>query len=285
MKINFRSLHPIFAAEVSDLDLTEQEDGTLLEQIRTGMDEYAVLVFRKQRLDDSALLEFARKLGGELHAKTGIAAIAKSRFGMEALTDVSNVAADGSILPEESRKRQYGLANRLWHTDASFENPPGRFSLLIARVLPSDGPDTQFVDTRAAYDTLNDDMQCMLESLTAHHSIAYSRQRLGFVFSEGEQKKLEGAEQPLVRINPKNRRKSLYIAAHCSHIIGWSVPDGRILLQELIEHATKSESIYSHRWEEGDLVIYDNSCTMHRAMPFGDTLTRRELRRVTTLDR
>jgi alpha-ketoglutarate-dependent 2,4-dichlorophenoxyacetate dioxygenase len=123
-----------------------------------------------------------------------------------------------------------------------------------------------------------------LEGLQVHHSIAYSRQRLGFEFSEAEAGKLEGAIQPLVLENRANGRRALYLAAHCSRIIGWPVPDGRLLLLDLIEHATQPQFVYSHAWRQGDFVIYDNRASMHRAMPFDDTRVRRELRRVTTLD-
>ena len=156
--------------------------------------------------------------------------------------------------------------------------------MLSARVLPQDGPDTEYADTRAAYDSLPAVTQEKIEHLRAHHSIAYSREQLGFEFSPEEAEMLAGAVQPLVRVNPANGRRSLYIAAHCSRIIDWSLPDGRLLLRELIDHATQREFVYAHKWREGDFVIYDNRATMHRARPFEDTRYRRELRRVTSLD-
>ena len=123
-----------------------------------------------------------------------------------------------------------------------------------------------------------------LEGLRAHHSIAYSRQTLGFEFSETEQEALKGAIHPLVRTIPRSKRRSLYLASHASRIVDWPVPEGRLLLRDLIEHATQPEFVYRHRWRVGDLVIWDNRATMHRARPFDDVRYRRELRRVTTLD-
>ncbi len=117
-----------------------------------------------------------------------------------------------------------------------------------------------------------------------HHSIAYSRQTLGFEFSENEQEALKGAVHPLVRTIPRSNRRSLYLASHASRIIDWPVPEGRLLLRELIEHATQPRFVYRHQWRVGDLVIWDNRATMHRARPFDDARYRRELRRVTTLD-
>ena len=178
----------------------------------------------------------------------------------------------------------YALGNRLWHTDASFQDPPGRYSMLSARVVPPVAADTEFADMRAAYDALDAGTWARLEGLRAHHSIAYSRQTLGFEFSEEEQEKLKGAVHPLVRTNPRTRRRSLYLASHASRIIGWPVPEGRLLLRDLTEHATQPQFVYRHAWRVGDLVIWDNLATMHRGRPFDDASHRRELRRVTTLD-
>jgi alpha-ketoglutarate-dependent 2,4-dichlorophenoxyacetate dioxygenase len=120
--------------------------------------------------------------------------------------------------------------------------------------------------------------------LRVHHSIAYSRQTLGFEFAPEEQEKLEGAVHALVRTIPGSGRRSLYLASHASRIIDWPLPEGRLLLRDLIEHATQSQFVYRHIWQPGDLVIWDNRATMHRGRPFDDARHRRELRRVTTLD-
>jgi alpha-ketoglutarate-dependent 2,4-dichlorophenoxyacetate dioxygenase len=178
----------------------------------------------------------------------------------------------------------YALGNRLWHTDASFQDPPGRYSMLSARVVPPVGADTEFADMRAAYDALDAQTKVQLEPLHAHHSIAYSRETLGFEFSHDEQEKLKGAVHPVVRTNPRTQRRSLYLASHASRIMEWPVPEGRLLLRDLIEHATQPQFIYRHAWRPGDLVIWDNRATMHRATRFDDARFRRELRRVTTLD-
>jgi alpha-ketoglutarate-dependent 2,4-dichlorophenoxyacetate dioxygenase len=178
----------------------------------------------------------------------------------------------------------YGLGNRLWHTDASFQDPAGRYSMLSAKVVPPVDADTEYADMRVAYDTLPEEEKARLEGLRVHHSIAYSRQTLGFEFSESEQDALKGAIHPLVRTIPRSKRRSLYVASHASRIIDWPVPEGRLLLRDLIEHATRPEFVYRHQWRVGDLVVWDNRATMHRARAFDDAKHRRELRRVTTLD-
>jgi alpha-ketoglutarate-dependent 2,4-dichlorophenoxyacetate dioxygenase len=283
MTLTFRSLHPHFVAEVGALDLRQAHDRDTLARIRAGMDEFAVLVFREQPFTDDEQLAFAQRLDGRLHTKTGSSALYKSRLGNEALTDISNVAEDGELLRSDDRRRMYGLGNRLWHTDASFQDPPGRYSTLSARVVPPVPADTEFADTRAAYDALPAETKARLEGLR-HHSIAHSRQTLGFEFSADEQEKLRGAVHPLVRTIPRSGRRSLYVASHASRIVDWPVPEGRLLLRDLIEHATQPEFVYRHAWRAGDFVIWDNRATMHRARPFDDARYRRELRRVTTLD-
>jgi alpha-ketoglutarate-dependent 2,4-dichlorophenoxyacetate dioxygenase len=284
MALVFHKLHPSFVAEVSPIDLATATDANTLERIRAGMDEFAVLVFRDQFWSDAEHLAFAQRFDGALHTKLGINALAKNRFGHDALGDISNVDENGEPLRSDDRRRMYGLGNRLWHTDASFEDPPGRYSILSAKVLPAVDADTEFADMRAAYDALPDAERARLEGLHAHHSIAYSRQTLGFEFSAREEDVLRGAIQPLVRTLPRSGRRSLYLASHASRIVEWPVPEGRLLLRDLIEHATQREFVYRHRWRAGDLVMWDNRATMHRARPFDDATHRRELRRVTTLD-
>ncbi|MFY9315411.1 MAG: TauD/TfdA family dioxygenase [Burkholderiales bacterium] len=280
----FRPLHPCFAAEAGPIDLRQVEDREALDRIRAGMDEFAVLVFRDQAFEDADQLAFAQRFDGELHRKTGAAVIGRNRFGDEALTDISNVAEDGKLQARDDRRRAYALGNRLWHTDASFQDPPGRYSMLHARVVPAVPADTEFADMRAAYDALDGDMKAQLEGLRAHHSIAFSRETLGFEFDEAERERLKGAVHPLVRTNRRTGRRSLYLASHASRIVDWPVPEGRLLLRDLIEHATQPRFVYRHAWRPGDLVIWDNLATMHRGRPFDDLQHRRELRRVTTLD-
>jgi alpha-ketoglutarate-dependent 2,4-dichlorophenoxyacetate dioxygenase len=284
MSLTFKQVHPVFVAEASPIELRRVHDPETLAAIRAGMDRYAVLVFREQSFTDEEHLAFAERLDGALHTKLGSAAIQKNRFGNEALGDISNVGADGEILQTGDRRRAYSLGNRLWHTDASFQDPAGRYSMLHAKVIPPVGADTEYADMRAAYDALPAEMKEQLEGLRVHHSIAYSRQTLGFDFSKDEEDALKGAIHPLVRTIPRSGRRSLYVASHASRIIDWPVPEGRLLLRDLIEHATQRQFVYRHAWHVGDLVIWDNRATMHRATPFEDTKHRRELRRVTTLD-
>ena len=284
MPISFRKLHPLLAAEASPIALRTARDRDTLERIRAGMDEHAVLVFRDQSLSVQDQIDFAQRLDGRLHTKVGVAAIAKNRLGDVPVGDISNIGPDGKILPPDDRRRIYSLANRLWHTDGSFQDPAGRYSTLHACVLPPVRSDTEFADMRAAFDALDDATRTLLEGLTAHHSIAYSRQTLGFTFSEEEQNQLKGAVHPMIRVNPRTKRRSVYVASHANRVMEWPLAEGRLLIGDLIAQATRPESVYSHEWRTGDLVIWDNLATMHRGTRFDDRTYRRELRRVTTID-
>lgn len=282
--LTFRPLHPLFGAEASPIELRNVRDAATLGALRRAMDQYAVLVFRDQKMDGDEQLEFTRRFDGELHARTSNSVLTKNRLGHEALADVSNLDETGALPPPEDRRRMAGLANRLWHTDASFVDPAGRYSLLLAKLVPPVPAGTEFADMRAAYDALDDERKAMLEGLTAYHSVVHSRSTLGFEFSDEERVKLGGAEHPVVRTIPGSGRRSLYFGSHASHIVQWLVPEGRLLLRDLADHATRRQFVHHHEWRPDDLVIWDNRATMHRAMPFDDTRHRRELRRTTTLD-
>lgn len=284
MTIAFHPIRPDFVAEVSGVKIREADDLETLEAIRRGMDTYGVLVFRDQPLSSEEQISFAQRLDGTLHTKTSVSVLATNRFGNEALTDISNVNAEGELLKSNERLRIGHLSNRLWHTDASFQDPAGRFSMLSAKVVPTVNTDTEYADMCGAYDQLDEQTKESLEGLKAYHSIVYSRHVLGFDFTDEEKEKLPGAVHPLVRVLPRSQRRALYLASHASHIEDWSVAEGRLLLRDLIEHATQPKFVYRHQWNPDDFVIWDNRKTMHRASSFDDTKYRRELRRTTTLD-
>ena len=284
MTLTFTKLHPLFGAVTQGVTLTRIEEDAAFEAIRRGLDSFAVLVFRNQPMTGEEQIAFAKRLDGELHTVTTLSVLADGRSGSSALTEISNVGDQGRILAGDDRRRVSSLGNRLWHTDASFRNPAGRYSMLSAKVVPPIEANTDFADMRAAYDALNIDMKHQIDALRVNHSVVYSRGLLGFEFTDEERARLPGAEHPLVRTIPGSERRSLYLASHASHIVGLPVPEGRLLLMDLMEHATQKRFVYSHVWRPDDFVIWDNRATMHRAQPFDDKRFARELRRITTLD-
>jgi alpha-ketoglutarate-dependent 2,4-dichlorophenoxyacetate dioxygenase len=279
-------LHPLFVGELTGVDVRALGDRGL-DELRALMDRYAVLVIRDQPFTDDEQAAFATRLGGgELVTKVGRSVIdPNKRLKHDALTDISNLDEKNEIMDRADRRRMYSLGNRLWHSDSSFQSPPARYSMLSAKEVPTAGGETEYADMRAAYDALPDALKAQIDELRAFHSIIYSRSTIGFTeFSDEERAQFPGAEQPLVRVHPGSHRKSVYVASHASHVVGWPVPDGRILLRELLALATLPQFVYRHPWRLGDFVIWDNRCTMHRGLAFDETHERRDLRRVTTID-
>jgi len=285
VSITVTPITPSFVAEISDIDLAQPLRPNDREAIEAAINRYAVVVFRGQTLMDAQQIDFAAEFGpihapGQRARHTGI----KHRLERTELADISNLDGDGKVLEVNARRRLDWLANRLWHTDASFRAVPGALSLLYAHVIPDEGGDTEFADLRAAYDALPDGTKKQLDGLVAIHSIWHSRGQLDVTqYTAEELANLPPVPQRVVRTHPGSHRKTLYLAAHASHIEGMPVPDGRLLLMDLMEHATRPQFVHAHKWREGDLVIWDNRCTMHRARPF-DTTKVRDLRRVTTRD-
>jgi alpha-ketoglutarate-dependent 2,4-dichlorophenoxyacetate dioxygenase len=283
--LHVKLLHPLFVGEVSGIDLSTPLPETATAALTAAIDRYAVLVFHDQRLDDDAQLVFARRFGPLEPPQTYSGA---RRLKHAEFADVSNLDAEGQPRGRDDRRRMNSLGNRLWHTDASFRRVPGALSMLYAHDIPApsakgDG-DTEFTDLRAAYDALSNAMKAQIEPLVAEHSIFHSRALIGFTdFTAEERGAMPAVPQRLVRVHPGSKRKTLYLASHASHIVGWPAPEGMLLLRELIEHATQPEFVYTHTWRKGDLVIWDNRCTMHRGRPFDET-QRRDLRRITTQD-
>jgi alpha-ketoglutarate-dependent 2,4-dichlorophenoxyacetate dioxygenase len=286
MSLSFRQLHPLFVGEVNGIDAGRPLDKAALAALWQAIDRYAVLVFRGQDLDDERQMDFARQFG-ELEIPRSGRADVKRRLRPE-MADISNLDEQGRVRRRDDARRFDQLGNRLWHTDGSFRRVPAALSMLYAHRVPRPGPlgkgETEFADLRAAYDALPAATKTGIEDLVAQHDIAWSRAQLGFTkLLFGENDMLPPVPQRLVRVHPGSKRKTLYLAAHASAIVGWPLPDGRLLLRELIEHSTVRDFVYGHEWREGDLVIWDNRCTMHRGRNF-DEREVRDLRRVTTRD-
>ncbi len=283
MVFSVRQLHPQFVGEVRGVHMREPPDAALIADIVAAADRCAVLVFREQFISDAQHVAFSQPFG---RLETTIKAYRPGFQGrLDAhVADISNLDEEGGILAPDDRRRMNSLGNRLWHTDYTFKETPGKYSLLSARVIPAEGGETQFADMRAAYDALPDTMKARLEGLVAEHSLLYSRGTIGFTdFSQEERARLPSAPQVLVRVHPGSRRKTLYLASHAMEIHGMPVPEGRILLRDLMEHATQREFVYTHRWRAGDLVLWDNRCTMHRAREY-DAGQVRELHRTTVME-
>ena len=286
MAIEVAPLHPTLGAEVRGVDLSRPVSPGVFAEIEAAFNRHGILVFPDQRLTDEQQLAFSQ-LFGPLEVNPNYAG-AKMRLRPD-IADISNLDAEGQVLARDDRRNLFNLGNQLWHTDSSFKRIPAKCSLLSARELPSSGPmgggETEFADLRAAWDALPEARRRELDGLVVEHSIFRSRSQIGFAdFNDEIFKQLPPVPQALVRHHPASGRTSLYLASHASHIIGWPVEKGRALIEELIAFATQPRFVYQHRWTVGDLVIWDNRCTMHRGRPYDDT-QRRVLHRTTVSDR
>jgi alpha-ketoglutarate-dependent 2,4-dichlorophenoxyacetate dioxygenase len=269
MSIKMRQVGPCFAAEVEGLDISRPLSADAVAAIHAGMDEYAVLVFHGQHLDDEQQLAFTQSLGEIEHA-IGTSLRAPDEYRLPTtFADVSNLDKHNQVYGRDDRRRLFGIGNRLWHSDSSFKVVPAKYSLLHARAIPSKGGNTEFADMRAAYDALDAETKAEIENLICEHSQIFSRQQIGFSdFTDEERERFRPVRQRLVRTHPSSGRKSVYLASHAGGIVGWPVPEARIFLRDLIEHATQRQFVYAHQWSVGDLVMWDNRATMHRARPF-----------------
>jgi alpha-ketoglutarate-dependent 2,4-dichlorophenoxyacetate dioxygenase len=280
--IDVRQLHPLFVGEVSGVDLAGDLPPQTVRELNAAIDRYAVLVFHGQSLDDDRLLELGQ-LFGDVEPPRNHRVV--QRLKHAALADISNLDANNKLRARSDHRRLDALGNRLWHSDASFREVPGALSMLFAHVVPPVGGETEFADLRAAYDALPAETRATIEGLVCEHSIFHSRGQLGFTdYTDAERAALPSVRHKLVRVHPGSQRKSLYMGAHASHIVAWPVPEGRLLLRDLMEHATQREFVYRHNWRVGDLVVWDNRCTLHRGRHYDDATHPRDLRRVTTKD-
>ena len=277
MTIKVTPLTPTFAARIDGPDITQPVDDSTWAEIRAAFDEHSVLLFRGQPLDDDKQIAFSQRFGS-LEVTRSMNPAAGTPFARQSNLDMKT----GDVIPPEDRRMVYQLANMLWHSDSSFKPVPSLCSLLSARIVPPEGGATEFASTRCAYPALPEELKRRVKDAVAVHDFSWSRDQVrpGF-FTEKERAVYPPVRHPLVRRNPVNGREALFLGAHASHIVGMPVDDGRALLKELLEHVTQPQFCYRHEWQEGDLIIWDNRCVLHRATPFDTTRHKRLMQRTT----
>jgi alpha-ketoglutarate-dependent 2,4-dichlorophenoxyacetate dioxygenase len=277
MTISVRSIHPLFVAEVGGVQICDPVDGATYLAIRAAFEEHQILVFRGQRLDDDGQMAFSRLFGElqkTLKANPGVG----TYFARQSNLDLNS----SELIPETDRRMLHARANMLWHSDSSYREVPALCSLLAAHLVPPVGGNTEFATMRASYQALPESMKQRIQGLRAEHSLMHSRSLVDpRALNEEMRAELGCAQHFVIRRNPVNGRKSLYLGAHASHIIGWPLDKGHALLKELTEFTTQPRFVYSHTWNVGDMVLWDNRCTLHRATPFELGQHKRLLQRTT----
>jgi alpha-ketoglutarate-dependent 2,4-dichlorophenoxyacetate dioxygenase len=278
MPITVTRLTPHFAARIDGADIARPIPDETWAAIRAAFEEHSVLLFRDQPLDDDAQVAFSLRFGN-LEITRSMNPAAGTPFARQSNLDIET----GEVIPPDDRRMIYQLANMLWHTDSSFKAVPALCSLLSGRIVPPEGGATEFASTRAAYPSLPEGLKRRVENAVAVHDFAWSRDQIrpGF-FTEQERATYPPVRHPIVRANPVNGRRALFLGAHASHVDGAPIEDGRALLRQLLDHVTQPEFRYRHEWREGDLVVWDNRCVLHRATPY-DTARHKRLMQRTTI--
>jgi alpha-ketoglutarate-dependent 2,4-dichlorophenoxyacetate dioxygenase len=280
MALRLKPLQP-FAAQASGIDLRQPLTPEQVKEIEHAMDTHAVLVWRDQPLSQDQQIAFAKSLGpldlGLRKLKGGA-----HRFKYAELADISNVKVDGEVAGREHAKIVGNVANQLWHSDSSFQKPRAKYSMLSAVTVPGFGGETEFADLRMAFDALPEWRKRQVEGLEAVHYALHSRFLLGDTsYTEEQRNSIPPATWPLVQTDPRSGRRILFVGVHACEVQGMTLAEGRMLLMDLLEHATQRQFVYQHHWQVGDLVMWDNTATVHRGRWF-DFAERRELRRATT---
>ncbi len=277
-RLDLKPLHPMFAAEVRGLDITRPLSDAEFAEVLAAFDEYCVLVWPDQPLDNDSQVAFSERFGPLERMLKGAVGDGSPFAGITNVDPKTNEIFG----PNDHRmKRQY--SNELWHTDSSFKAVSAWVSLLHAREVPPCGGDTFFACLRQAWDDLPQDTKLLCEELAAEHDFVYSRSILNDdKFLTVEQKaEVPPVPQTLVNTNPRNGRKALYLGSHAARIIGWPPDKGRALLDELTAHATQEKYVYRHRWRDGQLVMWDDRATMHRGSEWDYQQYRRVMVRTT----
>jgi alpha-ketoglutarate-dependent 2,4-dichlorophenoxyacetate dioxygenase len=277
VSITVTPLTATFAARIDGADITGPIDAATWQAIRAAFEEHSVLLFRGQPLDDKQQIAFSRRFG-DLEITRSMNPAAGTPFARQSNLDIKT----GAVIPVDDRRMVYQLANMLWHTDSSFKPVPSLCSLLSGRIVPPEGGATEFASARAAYPSLPEALRRRVEGAVAVHDFSWSRDQVrpGF-FTAEERAVYPPVRHPIVRANPVNGRRSLFLGAHASHVEGLPLDEGRALLRALLDHVTQAPFVYRHEWEAGDLVIWDNRCVLHRATPYDTARHKRLMQRTT----
>lgn len=277
MSLKAEPILPNFGAVCSGLDLTKTLAPEQLQEVIAAMDKWGVTVWRNTGMNDEQHVAFSRNFG--YLERTPARDPSKMRLPYRELFDASNLTLTGEITKDPAAI-QYRKGDRLWHTDSAFMEKRTSFSLLLAHSVPTKDGETWFADTRGAYDDLPQETKDLIEDKIGINSLWWSRKMSGADISEEEIDARVKARHPLVH-NHRSGRKSLFIAAHTMDIEGMGKAEGRQLLKDLIAHATQPQYTFKVSWNVGDMVIWDNLCSMHRGAEYDYKNEKRDMRRAT----
>ena len=272
MSINIAPTDATLGAYVSNVDLSRLSDSQA-EVLRRAFLEFGVLVFPNQKLSAESQEAFGRVFGRIEYLDPK-----KTRKSVY----ITNASSDGKVMDRSKYAKSLLRGNEGWHTDSSYMPLSAKASCLSAVKVPRDGGGTGWADMRAAYEALDEKTKLKIQDLSALHSLYFSQSKIGHIGKRGESYGFhtQGAPlRPLVKVHPETQRKSLYIGRHAYAIPGMDEDEAQSLLTELLDFACQPPRIYEHKWQVGDLAIWDNRCVLHRARPY-DVTEPRVLRHV-----
>ena len=272
-RIAIEPLNASFGARITGLDLTSDLSGEDVEAIREAIDTWSFLCFPDQPMTDEAQLAFTRRLGEPEAEHVTLGTTGKVVY----FGTVGNIAADGTRQGGTHPRTRYQKGNQMWHSDSSFRRVPSFVSITHAYEVPGEGGATEFASMRNAWSKLPAEMRTTIDPLHAIHDYVFSRTRVAPV-DPNHAASLPPVEHKLVRTNPRNGLKSYYVGSHARSIVGWTGIESRRLLDDLLERATVPEHTYSHQWQAGETVIWDNRCLLHRGTGYDADRWRRRMR-------
>jgi len=262
-----------FGAQISNVDLSISIKKEDIKAILKAIDDFSFLIFPDQSLSDDSHLEFTKLLGTPEPNH-----VAQGRDGIiNYFGTIGNVQPDGTVQGNNHQHTKFLTGNNMWHTDSSFRKVPSFVSIMMAYEVPEEGGETQFVSARSAYARLPDDMKEKIDPLEVIHDYVFSRSKVAKVDPK-HAASLPPITQKLVRRNPNTGAKNFYIGSHAKEILGWNYDDSRLLLDELLAETVADEYVYTHTWQPGDLVIWDNRCILHRGTGYDADKYRRFMR-------
>ncbi|MFT5502643.1 MAG: alpha-ketoglutarate-dependent 2,4-dichlorophenoxyacetate dioxygenase [Gammaproteobacteria bacterium] len=269
---NFTPIHPEFGALVSGVDLSQPLDDATFSKVDAAINQYSILLFKNQKINDDSQLAFTARFGQleEEHVTY------YSQGKVVYMGRVGNIDDEGNKV--SSRQNKSSTGNEMWHSDSSFREIPAMYSILSAYEVPDEAGETEFASGRSAYQRLSRQTRDLIDSKIGIHDYIYSRTQVGEdAVSQGQRTYMHPVRQRLVRQNPVTGDRNVFVGSHVKEIEGMPDVQAKPLIEKLISETTRPQSVYRHRWQVGDLVIWDNRCILHRGCGYDPDRFRRRM--------
>lgn len=291
MSIAIEQVGETFAARLTGASLRPPCPVPVIDEILSALDRFGAVVLPGQDMTPDEQITFSEQLGPLENSDEGNPKYRKMReemkFTDQRVSEISNLIDGKTILAPTDMRRIFQYANQFWHADSTFRPVRARYTFLQAVQVPSTGGDTEFADMATACDELPAELREEVEGLIGIHSPRTIMEHLGATRADqgGFFSELPDQPRPIIEVHPTSGRRVLNVGSHLSHIEGMSLPEGRALIAALREHACAPRYRYRHRWTRGDLVIWDNRSTLHRACRYRENDEPRQLVRTLVEDR